>query len=93
MQSYFVEDSGKEYIYKEPKVTSLSEISERLYHLFCDKFGKDAVRMIMDSNKVILKLQFTQNHKYHNKNNLGSLVTISVNHSLLLVHVHAKLPV
>ncbi|KAG8197439.1 hypothetical protein JTE90_014923 [Oedothorax gibbosus] len=50
--SYFVEDSGKEYIYKEPKVTSLSEISERLYHLFCDKFGKDAVRMIMDSNKV-----------------------------------------
>nr|XP_042902706.1 dedicator of cytokinesis protein 9 isoform X1 [Parasteatoda tepidariorum] len=50
--SYFVEDSGKEYIYKEPKVTSLSEISERLYHLFCEKFGKDTVRMIMDSNKV-----------------------------------------
>ncbi|CAL1287948.1 unnamed protein product [Larinioides sclopetarius] len=50
--SYFVEEAGKEYIYKEPKVTSLAEISERLYHLFCEKFGKDAVRMIMDSNKV-----------------------------------------
>lgn len=52
LQSYFVEEAGKEYIYKEPKVTSLAEISERLYHLFCEKFGKDAVRMIMDSNKV-----------------------------------------
>lgn len=48
-----MEEAGKEYIYKEPKVTSLAEISERLYHLFCEKFGKDAVRMIMDSNQVI----------------------------------------
>lgn len=48
-----MDEAGKEYIYKEPKVTSLAEISERLYHLFCEKFGKDAVRMIMDSNQVI----------------------------------------
>lgn len=50
--AYFIEEAGKEYIYKEPKVTSLAEISERLYHLFCEKFGKDVVRMIMDSNQV-----------------------------------------
>uniref|UniRef100_T1J4R8 Dedicator of cytokinesis protein 9 n=1 Tax=Strigamia maritima TaxID=126957 RepID=T1J4R8_STRMM len=50
--SYFDEDSGKEYIYKEPKVTSLAEISERLYHLYCDKFGAEVVKMIMDSTQV-----------------------------------------
>ncbi|XP_023704534.1 dedicator of cytokinesis protein 9 isoform X3 [Cryptotermes secundus] len=48
-QAYFEEDSGVEYVYKEPKVTSLSEISERLYHLYCDKFGQDVVKIIMDS--------------------------------------------
>ncbi|XP_076304439.1 dedicator of cytokinesis protein Ziz isoform X14 [Tachypleus tridentatus] len=51
-QPYFEEESGKEYIYKEPKVTSLAEISERLHHLFCEKFGKDIVKMIMDSKVV-----------------------------------------
>ncbi|CAL4142672.1 unnamed protein product [Meganyctiphanes norvegica] len=51
--SYFEEESGKEYVYKEPKVTSLAEISERLYHQYCDKFGKEAVKMIMDSNFVV----------------------------------------
>lgn len=50
--SYFEDEAGKEYIYKEPKVTSLAEISERLYHQYCDKFGKEAVKMIMDSNSV-----------------------------------------
>ncbi|XP_069677062.1 dedicator of cytokinesis protein 9 isoform X2 [Periplaneta americana] len=48
-QAYFEEDSGVEYVYKEPKVTSLPEISERLYHLYCDKFGQDVVKIIMDS--------------------------------------------
>ncbi|PSN40266.1 Dedicator of cytokinesis protein 11 [Blattella germanica] len=48
-QAYFEEDSGIEYIYKEPKVTSLSEISERLYNLYCDKFGQEVVKIIMDS--------------------------------------------
>lgn len=51
-QTYFEDEAGKEYVYKEPKVTSLAEISERLYHQYCDKFGKEAVKMIMDSNSV-----------------------------------------
>ncbi|XP_045133980.1 dedicator of cytokinesis protein 9-like isoform X2 [Portunus trituberculatus] len=50
--TYFEDEAGKEYVYKEPKVTSLAEISERLYHQYCDKFGKEAVKMIMDSNPV-----------------------------------------
>jgi hypothetical protein len=51
-QAYFEEDSGVEYVYKEPKVTSLSEISERLERQYCDKFGQDAVKMIQDSTPV-----------------------------------------
>ncbi|XP_067121236.1 dedicator of cytokinesis protein 9 isoform X3 [Centruroides vittatus] len=51
-QAYFGEESGKEYIYKEPKVTSLVEMSERLNCLFSEKFGKDIVKMIMDSIQV-----------------------------------------
>lgn len=51
-QAYFEEDSGVEYVYKEPKVTSLSEISERLYKQYCDKFGQDVVKMIQDSTPV-----------------------------------------
>ncbi|EFA03420.2 Dedicator of cytokinesis protein 11-like Protein [Tribolium castaneum] len=49
---YFEEDSGVEYVYKEPKVTSLSEISERLQKQYCDKFGQDVVKMIQDSTPV-----------------------------------------
>lgn len=51
-QAYFEEDSGVEYVYKEPKVTSLSEISERLEKQYCDKFGQDVVKMIQDSTPV-----------------------------------------
>ncbi|XP_078311768.1 dedicator of cytokinesis protein 9-like isoform X16 [Crassostrea virginica] len=50
--SYFVEEDGKEYIYKEPKVTSLAEICERLKTMYSEKYGKDIVKLIMDSNKV-----------------------------------------
>ncbi|XP_065925413.1 dedicator of cytokinesis protein 9 isoform X3 [Magallana gigas] len=50
--SYFVEEDGKEYIYKEPKVTSLAEICERLKNMYSEKYGKDTVKLIMDSNKV-----------------------------------------
>lgn len=49
---YFEEDSGVEYVYKEPKVTTLSEISERIHKQFTDKFGVDVVKMIMDSVPV-----------------------------------------
>lgn len=54
-QIYFEEDSGVEFIYKEPKLTSLSEISERLYKQYKDKFGADNVKMIMDSSPVTIK--------------------------------------
>ncbi|XP_045470639.1 dedicator of cytokinesis protein 9 isoform X1 [Harmonia axyridis] len=51
-QAFFEEDSAKEFIYKEPKVTSLSEISERLQKQFSDKFGTENVKMIQDSAPV-----------------------------------------
>lgn len=49
---YFEEEHGVEYIFKEPKVTSLSEISFRLKKQFEDKFGSSVVKIIMDSNQV-----------------------------------------
>ncbi|XP_030749591.1 dedicator of cytokinesis protein 9 isoform X3 [Sitophilus oryzae] len=52
-QSYFEEENGKEYVYKEPKVTSLSEISERLERQYIEKFGPDTVKMIQDSTPVV----------------------------------------
>ncbi|XP_022919235.2 dedicator of cytokinesis protein 9 [Onthophagus taurus] len=52
-QMYFEDDSGVEYVYKEPKVTTLSEISERLYKQYCEKFGQDVVKMIQDSNTIV----------------------------------------
>uniref|UniRef100_UPI00398F1DC7 dedicator of cytokinesis protein 11-like isoform X1 n=2 Tax=Pristiophorus japonicus TaxID=55135 RepID=UPI00398F1DC7 len=54
-QSFFEEEDGKEYIYKEPKLTRLSEISERLLKLYGDKFGAENVKIIQDSNKVNAK--------------------------------------
>lgn len=57
-QIYFEEEHGVEYIFKEPKVTSLSEISLRMKKLFEDKFGSDVVKIVMDSNQVKF-----ENHK------------------------------
>lgn len=51
-QGYFEEEDGKEYVYKEPKLTGLSEISQRLLGLYGDKFGTESVKIIQDSNKV-----------------------------------------
>lgn len=51
-QAYFEEEHSIEYVYKEPKVTSLSEIAERLFKQYCDKFGQDMVKMIQDSTPV-----------------------------------------
>ena len=51
-QTYFEDEDKKEYIYKEPKVTSLTEIRERLHKLFSEKFGRENVQMINDSKKV-----------------------------------------
>ncbi|XP_059184263.1 dedicator of cytokinesis protein 9-like isoform X2 [Centropristis striata] len=51
-QGFFEDEDGKEYIYKEPKFTPLSEISQRLLKLYSDKFGPENVRIIQDSGKV-----------------------------------------
>lgn len=51
-QAFFEDDSGTEYIYKEPKVTALGEISERLQKQYCLKFGQESVKMIQDSIPV-----------------------------------------
>lgn len=52
LKSFFEDEDGKEYIYKEPKLTGLSEISQRLVSLYSDKFGCENVKIISDSNKV-----------------------------------------
>uniref|UniRef100_A0A3P8X9L1 Dedicator of cytokinesis 9b n=1 Tax=Esox lucius TaxID=8010 RepID=A0A3P8X9L1_ESOLU len=51
-QGFFEDEDGKEYIYKEPKFTPLSEISQRLLKLYSDKFGQENVKLIQDSNRV-----------------------------------------
>ena len=47
-----MKEDGKEYIYKEPKLTGLSEISLRLVKLYGEKFGTENVKIIQDSDKV-----------------------------------------
>uniref|UniRef100_A0A7M4EKD4 Dedicator of cytokinesis 11 n=1 Tax=Crocodylus porosus TaxID=8502 RepID=A0A7M4EKD4_CROPO len=54
-QAFFEEEDGKEYIYKEPKLTGLSEISLRLLKLYGEKFGAENVKIIQDSSKVNIK--------------------------------------
>ncbi|XP_074864172.1 dedicator of cytokinesis protein 11 isoform X2 [Carettochelys insculpta] len=54
-QTFFEEEDGKEYVYKEPKLTGLSEISLRLLKLYGEKFGAENVKIIQDSNKVNAK--------------------------------------
>lgn len=53
-QAYFEEEHGRDYVYKEPKITSLSEISDRLQRQYGNKFGADSVRIIMDSCPVVV---------------------------------------
>uniref|UniRef100_A0A5F8H483 Dedicator of cytokinesis 11 n=1 Tax=Monodelphis domestica TaxID=13616 RepID=A0A5F8H483_MONDO len=54
-QNIYSKIYGKEYIYKEPKLTGLSEISLRLVKLYGEKFGADNVKIIQDSDKVNVK--------------------------------------
>nr|XP_006823927.1 PREDICTED: dedicator of cytokinesis protein 9-like [Saccoglossus kowalevskii] len=51
-QQYFEEEDGKEYIYKEPKVTSLAEISTRLQKMYGEKFGPENVKLMKSSDVV-----------------------------------------
>uniref|UniRef100_A0ABM5EVP8 Dedicator of cytokinesis protein 11 isoform X1 n=1 Tax=Pogona vitticeps TaxID=103695 RepID=A0ABM5EVP8_9SAUR len=54
-QTFFEEEDSKEYVYKEPKLTGLSEISLRLLKLYGEKFGTENVKIIQDSHKVNVK--------------------------------------
>ena len=49
---FFEEEDWNEYIYKEPKLISLSEIFLRLVKLYGEKFGTENVKIIQDSDKV-----------------------------------------
>ncbi|XP_045515392.1 dedicator of cytokinesis protein 9 [Pieris brassicae] len=52
-KAHFGEDEeGIDFIYKEPKLTSLSEISEKLQQFYEQKLGLGCVKMIMDSAPV-----------------------------------------
>ncbi|EFO23679.1 hypothetical protein LOAG_04806 [Loa loa] len=50
--SRFGDLDGVEFIYKEPAITKLSEISHRLDAFYTDRFGKGVVEVIKDSNIV-----------------------------------------
>ncbi|KZS19006.1 Dedicator of cytokinesis protein [Daphnia magna] len=50
--SKFGDLDGEEFIYKEPTLTKLPEISHRLENFYCERFGSAAVVMIKDSNPV-----------------------------------------
>ncbi|WKX95563.1 hypothetical protein Q1695_012204 [Nippostrongylus brasiliensis] len=51
--SRFGDLDGEEFVYKEPPFTKLSEISHRLESFYTDRFGKDVVEIIKDSNNVV----------------------------------------
>jgi len=51
-QAHFEDEDGKEYVYKEPKITGLPEICDRLVSLYSSKYGQGNVKLIQDSNKV-----------------------------------------
>lgn len=53
---HFGEDNEIQFIYKEPKVTNLTELTHRLKRLYTRKFGQDSVEIIMDSTKVIFHM-------------------------------------
>lgn len=50
--SLFADIDTEEFIYKEPAITKLPEISNRLQSFYADKFGSDRIEIIKDSNVV-----------------------------------------
>ncbi|XP_068201997.1 dedicator of cytokinesis protein 7 isoform X2 [Palaemon carinicauda] len=50
--SKFGDLDGEEFIYKEPMLTKLPEISHRLESFYGDRFGAENIIMIKDSNSV-----------------------------------------
>lgn len=63
-KDFFDEESGKEFVYKEPKVTSLPEISERLKDIFGKKFGHENIRLIMSEKEVDEKSECDPKYAY-----------------------------
>ncbi|KXJ08436.1 Dedicator of cytokinesis protein 7 [Exaiptasia diaphana] len=50
--SKFGDLDGEEYVYKEPAITKLPEISHRLQRFYGEKFGQDNFEVIKDSDAV-----------------------------------------
>lgn len=60
---------GQEFIYREPGITKLPEISHRLESFYSDRFGPVMVEVIKDSNNVdrqvlLLNLKFDYAPRY-----------------------------
>ncbi|KAJ8389100.1 hypothetical protein AAFF_G00123060 [Aldrovandia affinis] len=50
--SRFGDLDEQEFVYKEPSITKLAEISHRLEEFYMERFGDDSVEIIKDSNPV-----------------------------------------
>ncbi|KAL3088570.1 hypothetical protein niasHT_023188 [Heterodera trifolii] len=48
----FGELNGKEFVYKEPAITKLAEISARMEQFYGEKLGRETVETMKDSNEV-----------------------------------------
>ncbi|KAK6167208.1 hypothetical protein SNE40_021299 [Patella caerulea] len=82
-QAHFEEEDGKEYIYKEPHVTALSQVCERIQKIYTDKFGPNSVKLIHDSTTVdpstldtkFAHLQVTHVRPYFDEKELNDRLT------------------
>ncbi|KAK1164280.1 hypothetical protein AOXY_G16336 [Acipenser oxyrinchus oxyrinchus] len=61
--SKFGDLDEQEFVYKEPSITKLAEISHRLEGFYGERFGEDMVEVIKDSNPVD-KCKLDQNKAY-----------------------------
>lgn len=50
--SKFGDLDEQEFVYKEPSITKLAEISHRLQEFYIDQFGEGTVQVVKDSNHV-----------------------------------------
>ncbi|XP_070130177.1 dedicator of cytokinesis protein 6 isoform X7 [Equus caballus] len=50
--SRFGDLDEQEFVYKEPSITKLAEISHRLEEFYTERFGEDVVEIVKDSNPV-----------------------------------------
>jgi len=79
----FGEMDGKEYIYKEPKITRLGEIKDRLMAIYTERLGQERVRLWTRSAEVkreeleegICYIQLTSVEPYFDKTEFEQRVT------------------